>query len=125
MIRILTSGSTKGTSSFLQGILRGDQFRDLQRYGQMGVDALSSATPRRSGRTADSWDYQIRKTRTGTTIIWTNNNVNDGANIAILLQYGHGTGTGGYVSGYDYINPAIRPVMDQIATSVWEKVING
>lgn len=122
MLRILTSGTTKGTSSFLQGLLRGDQFRDLQRYGQMGVDALSSATPRDSGITSESWDYEIHKTRAGTTIIWTNSNVNNNARIALLIQYGHGTGTGGYVEGYDYINPAIRPIFDQIATRVWEKV---
>lgn len=122
MLRILTSGSTRNTQNFLAGLLAGDIYRDLQRYGQMGVNALSSATPIDTGETAGSWAYQIQRGRGRTTIIWTNSNVNDGAQIAILLQYGHGTGTGGYVQGYDYINPAIRPIFDQIATNVWEKV---
>lgn len=125
MIRILSLGSFKGTETFLGGLLRGDIYRDLQRYGQMGVDALSKATPRDTGETASSWSYTIDRSKSGTTITWNNSHVNKGANIAILLQYGHGTGTGGYVAGYDYINPAARPVFDQIANNVWEKVSRG
>lgn len=125
MIRILNSGSTKGTTNVLQRLLAGDEFRELQRYGQMGVAALASATPVDTGETANSWSYKVTKTKSGTTIAWFNSHSNNGAPIAILLQYGHGTGTGGYVAGYDYINPAIRPIFDQIANDVWEKVIRG
>lgn len=122
MISLKNLGSSNDTRKFLSRLLDGDIYSDLHRYGQMGVDALRSATPVDSGETASSWGYVIQKTGRGTTIVWTNSKTNDGARIALLLQYGHGTGTGGYVAGYDYINPAIRPIFDQIATSVWEKV---
>lgn len=125
MISIRALGSTRNTSVFLASLLKGDQYRDLDRYGQMGVDALSSVTPVDSGETATSWRYIVQPRRGGVTIVWTNSHVNQGANIALLIQYGHGTGTGGYVAGYDYINPAIRPIFDQISQNVWEKVIRG
>lgn len=125
MIRVVTLGSFQRTTTWLQGLIRGEMYRDLHRYGRMGVDALAAATPRRSGTTAMSWGYDIRKTRDNTTISWSNSNVNDGVQIALLIQYGHGTGTGGYVQGYDYINPAARPIFDQIANDVWEKVTRG
>lgn len=97
-------------------------FNELDQYGQMGVDALSRATPVESGLTARSWRYKINIGRKRTSIEWYNTNENNGANVAILLQYGHATGNGGYVSGYDYINPAMRPVFDQISERVWSKV---
>lgn len=125
MLRILTSGSTKKTEEFLGKLAKDDFFKGLERLAQVGVDALSQATPRETGETAASWGYLIRKTRAGTTIIWTNSKTNKGSNIALLIQYGHGTGTGGYVAGYDYINPTIRPIFDQIAIDVWEKVTRG
>lgn len=125
MLRAVGLGSTAKTSSFLSSLLRGDLYNDLDRYGRMGVDALATATPIDSGETAQSWDYKIRRTATKTTLVWTNSHVNDGAPIAILLQYGHATGTGGYVQGYDYINPAIRPIMNQIAEDVWRRVTRG
>lgn len=124
-ISIKTSGSFTGTMSYLGKLLNGDQYRDLDRFGQMGVNALASATPIYSGATRDSWGYNIKKTKNSVTIVWTNSNTNKGAKIAILLQYGHGTGTGGYVAGRNYINPAIQPIFDQIANDVWEKVIRG
>ncbi len=125
MIRIVTSGSFDKTRAFIDRLQNGDIYKDLDRYGRMGVDALATATPRDTGLTASSWSYQIRRDKSGTTIAWTNSNVNDGAQVAILLQYGHGTGTGGYYAGYDYINPAARPVFDQIANDVWRKVTSG
>lgn len=97
----------------------------LNKYGQMGVDALKAATPVDSGLTADSWGYEIRTSREMGyySIIWTNSHVEKGwANIAILLQYGHGTRNGGYVQGRDYINPAMRPIFDEIARKIWEEV---
>lgn len=125
MIRLSSSGSFEKTRAFIDRLRNGDMFKDLNRYGQMGVDALSRATPKDTGQTAASWGYVIRRNANGTTIVWTNSNVNQGAQIVILLQYGHGTGTGGYVQGYDYINPAIRPIFDQIAADVWKKVTSA
>ncbi len=125
MIRISSIGSFRKTISWLDRLSNGDIYKDLDRYGQMGVRALAGATPQDTGRTANSWYYQISRTRSGVTISWHNNNVNQGAVIAILLQYGHGTGTGGYVSGRDYINPATRPIFDQIAADAWRKVTSG
>lgn len=94
----------------------------LAEYGQMGVDALASATPVDSGLTASCWEYEIEHTDTMTVISWLNTNVNKNVNIAIILQYGHGTGTGGYVQGRDYINPAIRPIFDAMANEAWKEV---
>lgn len=100
-------------------------FNALDGFAREGIAALASATPVDSGLTAGSWDYQIQKSRGFYQIIWTNSNVVDGRPIAIMLQYGHGTGTGGYVEGYDYINPAMRPVFDRIAENVWKAVTSA
>ena len=94
----------------------------LNKYGQMGVSALVSATPTDSGLTAASWYYEIERQNGGATLTFKNSNVNNGVNIAIILQYGHGTGTGGWVEGRDYINPAIQPVFDKIADDAWKEV---
>lgn len=95
----------------------------LDKYGREGVAALSSATPVESGRTASSWYYEIKHGQDSATIEYHNSNINDGVPIAIILQYGHGTGTGGYVEGRDYINPAIQPVFDRIVEDAWKEVI--
>lgn len=97
----------------------------LERYAQEGVSALASATPVDSGTTANSWGYEIEYSGESATIYWTNTNANKGVVIAVILQYGHGTGTGGYVQGRDYINPAMRPVFDQIADAAWREVVNA
>lgn len=103
--------------------LRGAKYLNiLEKYGQEGVRALSSATPVDSGKTASSWTYKIERTPSRTIISWLNTNVHEGANIAILLQYGHGTGTGGFVQGRDYINPAMQPIFDAIAKEAWREV---
>lgn len=94
----------------------------LEKNGQRGVNALSAATPKESGKTSGAWAYEINETGGGYSITWTNSNINDGVNIAVILQYGHGTGTGGYVEGRDYINPALQPVFDDIAESIWREV---
>jgi len=122
MITFESRGDFKNLEKFLNTIARGDIYRALEQFGQAGVDALSSATPVESGQTAASWSYEIEKTRGSVRITWLNTNVVNGLPIAILLQYGHGTGTGGYVAGRDYINPAIRPIFDQIAEGVWKVV---
>lgn len=122
MIGITSRGDFSKTEGFLAKILRGDIFRDLNNYGQQGVEALSRATPVDTGKTAMSWNYRvIRGRRPG--IEWFNTNTENGTSVAILIQYGHGTGTGGYVQGRDFINPAIRPIFDRIADDVWKKVI--
>ena len=125
MIRVASIGSFKKTLSFLDRLQNGDIYRGLEPLGQKGVRALASQTPIRSGETANSWTYGIERSRGGFTIFWDNTNVNQGQKIAILIQYGHGTGTGGYVQGFDYINPAIRPVFDEIAREVWKKVTDA
>ena len=88
------------------------------------VDALASATPKDTGLTASSWGYEIQHNGERSSIIFTNSNTNKGCNIAILLQYGHGTRNGGYVQGRDYINPAIQPIFDQIASDAWKEVLD-
>jgi hypothetical protein len=120
-----SSGSFNKTENFLQRMLKGEMFNSLERFAQEGVAALASATPVDSGLTAGSWNYEITKSRGFYQIVWTNSNVVDGRPIAIMLQYGHGTGTGGYVEGYDYINPAMRPVFDRIAENVWKAVTSA
>lgn len=116
------SGDFEKTYDFLKRMTRGDAFKVLEKYGKLGVDALASATPIDSGDTASSWTYEVEQTGSTYSINWLNTNVNGGVNIAIILQTGHGTGTGGYVQGRDYINPAIRPVFDKIANEVWREV---
>lgn len=96
----------------------------LEKYGEEGVRALRSTTPKDTGLTADSWSYDIKVEKDRITLSWNNSNVNDGVPVAILLQYGHGTGTGGYVEGVDYINPAMHPIFKQIADSAWKEVSN-
>lgn len=97
----------------------------LNKYGKEGVAALSAATPVDSGKTAASWSYTIEMTDSIAGIYWSNSNVNKYVNIAVILQYGHGTGTGGYVQGRDYINPAMQPVFDRIAEEAWKEVTSA
>ena len=97
----------------------------MNEAGRKGVRALSKATPVDTGKTAGAWDFKVERTATSATITWTNSNDAAGEPVVLLLQYGHGTGTGGYVSGRDFINPAIQPIMDEIANEVWKKVTNG
>lgn len=122
MISFSLSGSTEKTSSFLARMQSADLYSSISSLAQRGVTALQSATPVESGATAAAWSYEIQTSSTGITISWINTNSVNGVNIAVILQFGHGTGTGGYVSGRDYINPAIKPVMDEIANEVWRKV---
>lgn len=95
---------------------------DLSVFGEEGVVALSAATPVDTGKTAGSWYYRIVQTEGQVSIQWLNSNVVDGVPIAVILQYGHGTGTGGYVQGRDYINPVMRPIFDKIAERAWKEV---
>lgn len=122
MITFKHRGSFKNTETFFKKLLKRDFLSNLDKYGKMGVEALSAATPRDTGKTADSWDYSIEESKNGVKIVWTNSNVNKGVNIALLLQYGHATRNGGYVMGRDYINPAIQPIFDQILETAWGEV---
>lgn len=123
MIKVTHKGSFSNTERFLNAMSKKDFMAVLQRYGERGVEALSAATPKNTGRTAESWTYEITGSKqTGYTIYWNNSNENDGVNIALLIQYGHGTGWGGYVQGNDYINPALRPIIDQLAEELWSEV---
>ena len=110
------------TESFLKKLRKLDLDSVLRKYGELGVQALANATPVETGKTAASWDYKIEKGKGVVTITWTNSNVNNGVPIALLIQYGHGTGTGGYVQGRDYIKPAILPIFDQLADALWKEV---
>lgn len=96
----------------------------FEKYGQLGVAALSAATPVDSGKTASSWDYRVVVTSSNVTIDFVNTNINKHVNIAIILQYGHGTRNGGWVEGRDYINPAVKPVFEALVREVWEEVIS-
>jgi hypothetical protein len=125
LITFESSGSFKNLERFLQKMSGGELFRTLERFAQQGVNALSSATPIESGLTASSWSYELKHSLTSYSITWTNSHIVDGVPIAIILQYGHGTGTGGYVSGRDYINPAIKPIFDKIADEVWKVVTSA
>lgn len=97
----------------------------LSKYGKIGVNALSQATPKDSGVTSRSWNYKIEVNNDNASIVWYNTNVVKGVNIAVILQYGHGTRNGGWVEGRDYINPAMKPIFDKIADQVWKEVINN
>ena len=120
---VKVSGSFKNTYKFLDRLAARDYLKNLHNLGLRGVAALAAATPVDTGMTAMSWDYDIIEEDGRIKIVWTNENVDDtGTPIAILIQYGHGTRNGGYVVGRDYINPAIRPVFDQIAEEAWLEV---
>lgn len=115
-------GNFNHVEKFLNSAKSGDFFKHLEQFGKEGVAALSSATPVDSGLTASSWSYEIVNEDGTYAINWTNSNVNRGVNIAVILQYGHGTRNGGYVQGRDYINPAIQPIFDKIAEDLWREM---
>lgn len=125
MIEVTGKGDFSATKRFINNLRQGNVFSDLNRYGQQGVNALARATPVDTGLTQRSWGYRVIKDRLHPGIEWYNSNSVNGIPVAILIQYGHATGTGGYVHGRDYINPAMHPVFDKIADSVWEKVKHG
>jgi hypothetical protein len=120
--RFGSRGSFDKTEKFLRTIQKFDVKSVAEAGAKKGVQALIANTPRDSGLAANSWGYTISQNGGGITITWTNTDVENGFPVAISLQYGYGTGTGGYVSGRDYINPAMRPIFDQIAESVWKAV---
>ena len=125
IISFTHKGNFEKTDRFLHNIIEAHYMHKLKKYGEKGVAALAAATPVDSGKTAESWGYEIVEGNGSLSIYWKNSNVNKGVNIALILQYGHGTRNGGYVQGRDYINPAIQPIFDEMANEVWKEVVSG
>lgn len=125
MITVTHTGSYSNIDKFLKFITQEKYLRSIYRYAKKGVEALSNATPVDSGKTASSWNSEIIIGTNSINIYWNNDNINKGVNIAVILQYGHGTRNGGYVQGRDYINPAIRPVFDKMAEELWKEVMSA
>lgn len=122
MIGIRVKGDFSRSAKYLDRLKTAVRFNNLDKYGQEGVAALASATPVSTGLTAKSWSYRITRQDDVVSIEFLNSNIQNGVPIAIILQYGHGTGTGGWVEGRDYINPAIQPIFDRIANDAWREV---
>lgn len=122
MISFRQKGDFSNLTRFLEKAKESVRIGDLDKYGREGVAALASATPIDSGKTANSWYYEIVNKNGSVSITFYNSNVQNGVPIAIILQYGHGTGNGGWVEGRDYINPAIQPIFDKIANDAWREV---
>lgn len=122
MINFRQTGDWSKTTNFMKRLKQRKYLSSLDKYGQRGVDALSSATPVDTGKTANSWSYEIRNNDKKVSIVFKNSNIVNGVPIAIILQYGHGTRNGGWVEGRDYINPAIQPIFDEIVKEAWGEV---
>lgn len=122
MIKISHKGDFSKTIKFMKEAAKAVDLNMFKKYGQDGVNALKAATPVDTGLTADSWYYEITKTKNSITINFNNSNVQNGVPIAIILQYGHGTRNGGYVKGRDYINPAIQPIFEKLTNDAWKEV---
>lgn len=122
MITFRQKGDFSKLTHYLERVKEVIRRGDLDKYGRAGVAALASATPIDTGLTASSWYYEIEHSNGSAVISFHNSNIQNGVPIAIILQYGHGTGTGGWVEGRDYINPAIRPIFDAIANDAWREV---
>ena len=122
MISFRHKGDFSKADRYLEKLRESVKLGVLDKYGRAGVAALSSATPGDTGLTANSWLYEIEHSSGSDKIVFNNSNIQNGVPIAIILQYGHGTGTGGWVQGRDYINPAIQPIFDQMTKEVWKEV---
>ena len=122
MITFRQKGDFSKLTKYFERLKEVVKLGDLDKYGREGVAALSSATPKDTGFTADSWYYEIENKNGSVKITFNNSNIQNGVPIAIILQYGHGTRNGGFVEGIDYINPAIRPIFEKIANDAWREV---
>ena len=122
MIQCVIKGDFKKSHNFIEKLRKLDFDSLIERYAEEGVQALAKATPKRTGKTAASWNYTIERKTGQLSIYWTNSNVSEGVPIAVILEYGHGTGWGGYVQGRHYISPAIQPVFDKILEAVRREV---
>lgn len=125
MIKFIVKGDYKRTKSFLRRMSKDEIFSQLNQYGLEGVNALATFTPVDTGITASSWNFKVEKSGSDYSITWTNSETAGGTPLVIMLQYGHGTGTGGYVQGRDFINPAMAPIFDKIAENVWKAVTSA
>lgn len=123
MIRVKCKGKFKRADNWFKKLLKKDYMSILEKYAQQGVEALSAATPVDTGLAASSWSYEITENKEGIVISWNNSDIEGYVNVAIILQYGHGTRNGGWVAGRDYINPALQPLFDKMAKAVWKEVI--
>lgn len=124
-IRFESSGSFDRTTRFLTNAPKANIRSILEALGQKGVRALSAATPQETGTAANSWFYEVKKTRWGWEISWSNSDIENGFPVAVMLQYGHGTGTGGWVEGINYINPALAPIFKEIENQAWKAVTSA
>ena len=122
MISFKQKGDFSKLTGFLERIKESVKIGDLDKFGRAGVEALSSATPVNTGKTANSWYYEIENKNGVATISFNNSNIQNGVPIAVIIQYGHASRNGRWVEGRDYINPAIQPIFDKIAESVWKEV---
>lgn len=122
-IKVSTKGDFKKTEGFLTKIRNRNPMVVLDKLGQLGVDVLTAATPKDTGLTASSWYYEIKKTKRGYDVQWLNSNVVEGYNVALLIQYGHGTGGGGYVMGIDYINPIMDDLFKAARIDIGKEVL--
>lgn len=122
MIEFTVSGDWGKTQRWLAKMKDEQMFRILDKYGPRGVNALSNATPSESGLTAQSWTYEVVHRKGYHAIHWHNTHVENGIPIAVLIEYGHGTGTGGYVPPHPYIMGAIRPIFEEIVADIMREV---
>lgn len=122
MVTFKYRGDFNKTERFFHAVLKRRYLKILDKYGQMGVSALAESTPKETGATASAWAYEINIDRSGATIGFYNTNENHGVNIVMLLRFGHGTGTGGFVAGRDFISPAVQPIFDEMADAAWKEV---
>lgn len=122
MISFRQKGDFKNLTNYFERVKETVKLGDLDKYGREGVSALSSATPVKTGKTANSWSYEIKRSKNSVSIEFHNSNIQNGVPIAVILQYGHATGNGGWVQGRDYINPAVQPIFDKIAKNAWKEV---
>ena len=123
LITVRHKGNFKNTERLMKKDIRKEVAEALQRLGQRGVDALSAATPVRTGKTAASWRYEVTSHGGRITLTWHNDNkTSKGDNIVILLIRGHGTRGGYYVRGNDFVTPAMEPIFEEIAQEAWVEV---
>lgn len=122
MFRLVSRGSFNNILQFFNWVDKKDILKDLHDIGRIGSQLLRENTPVDTGRTAASWDYEIEQIERGWRVSWKNTNINKGVLVAVLIQYGHATGTGGYVPAIDYINPVMEPIFGKAADDLWEEV---
>ena len=121
-ITLTQTDGFKKANKFLERLLEKVKLGDLDKYGRRGVEALAAATPKDTGLAASSWSYTIVRSKNEVTIEWHNDDVENGFNVILGVQYGHATKSGGWVQGIDFINPAIRPIFDEIKNDLWREV---